>query len=174
MTTMSEHLKYIQGYPVPLVEKVNALLTSGQLGEYLAKHYPQSNTILTDKGLYDLVNQFKQRYLRTAPSINKVLYDSKIDVVRHALGLHTRIARVQGNKLKTKKEIRIASLFKSAPRDFLDMIIVHELAHLRETEHNKAFYKLCQYMLPNYHQLEFDLRVYLVWCSGQSNDNTNV
>jgi predicted metal-dependent hydrolase len=43
------------------------------------------------------------------------------------------------------------------------MIVVHELAHLKELDHNKAFYQLCQYMLPDYHQLEFDLRVYLTW-----------
>ncbi|MNR54207.1 hypothetical protein D3C85_1743520 [compost metagenome] len=43
------------------------------------------------------------------------------------------------------------------------MIVVHELAHLKEHEHNKAFYKLCEYMLPDYHQLEFDLRLYLTW-----------
>ena len=43
------------------------------------------------------------------------------------------------------------------------MILVHELAHLRERDHNKAFYQLCEYMLPGYHQLEFDLRVYLTW-----------
>ena len=41
------------------------------------------------------------------------------------------------------------------------MIIVHELAHLREKDHNKAFYKLCQYMEPNYFQLELDVRLYL-------------
>jgi len=43
------------------------------------------------------------------------------------------------------------------------MIVVHELAHLKETEHNKAFYQLCEYMLPDYHQREFDLRLYLTW-----------
>ena len=41
------------------------------------------------------------------------------------------------------------------------MIVVHELAHLKEKEHNKAFYQLCRHMQPNYHQLEFDVRVYL-------------
>jgi predicted metal-dependent hydrolase len=25
----------------------------------------------------------------------------------------------------------------------------------------KAFYKLCQHMLPSYHQIEFEVRVYL-------------
>jgi len=43
------------------------------------------------------------------------------------------------------------------------MIVVHELAHFKEKEHNKAFYKLCEYMQPNYHQVEFDLRLYLTY-----------
>jgi predicted metal-dependent hydrolase len=42
------------------------------------------------------------------------------------------------------------------------MIVVHELAHLKEKEHNKAFYRLCLNMLSNYHQLEFDMRLYLI------------
>lgn len=70
---------------------------------------------------------------------------------------------MQGGKLKAKKEIRIASLFKEAAPEFLRMIVVHELAHLRERDHNKAFYQLCQHMEPAYHQLEFDLRVYLTY-----------
>ena len=41
------------------------------------------------------------------------------------------------------------------------MIVVHELAHLKEREHDKAFYQLCQHMAPDYFQLEFDLRAYL-------------
>ncbi|MNR34920.1 WLM domain protein [compost metagenome] len=65
--------------------------------------------------------------------------------------------------MKAKKEIRIASLFKEAAPQFLKMIVVHELAHLKESDHNKAFYQLCEYMQPGYHQLEFDLRVYLTY-----------
>jgi len=38
---------------------------------------------------------------------------------------------------------------------------VHELAHLKEREHGKAFYALCLHMEPDYHQLEFDLRLWL-------------
>jgi predicted metal-dependent hydrolase len=54
------------------------------------------------------------------------------------------------------------------------MIVVHELAHLKELDHNKAFYQLCTYMLPDYHQLEFDLRVYLTWRELPSTDHTDV
>ena len=68
---------------------------------------------------------------------------------------------MQGGKLKSKNEIRISSLFKKKPEQFLNMITVHELAHLKEKEHNKAFYQLCLHMLPEYHQLELDVRLYL-------------
>ncbi|MDO8311210.1 MAG: DUF45 domain-containing protein, partial [Sideroxyarcus sp.] len=46
---------------------------------------------------------------------------------------------------------------------FLRMIVVHELAHMKEREHDKAFYQLCRYMEQEYPQLEFDLRAYLTY-----------
>ncbi|MEN3277025.1 MAG: pyrophosphatase, partial [Massilia sp.] len=88
-------------------------------------------------------------------------YDPKLHTVRNALGTHSAVSRVQGGRLKAKREIRIAALFKEAPADFLRMIVVHELAHLKEREHGKAFYALCLHMEPDYHQLEFDLRLWL-------------
>ena len=111
--------------------------------------------------LQDLKNQF----LRNAPPINKVMYDNKIHVLKNALGLHTAVSRVQGGKLKAKAEIRVATVFRNAPEPFLRMIVVHELAHLKEKEHNKAFYQLCCHMEPQYHQLEFDTRLWLTQLS---------
>ena len=156
-------LRYLQGYPDHLQDQVRALLQAGRLGEHLAARYPERHAVQSDKALYAYTMDLKQQHLKNAPGIDKVLYDSKLDVVRNALGLHTAISRVQGGKLKAKKEIRVAALFKAAAPEFLQMIVVHELAHLKEYDHNKAFYQLCQYMLPDYHQLEFDLRVYLTW-----------
>ncbi|MEO7324028.1 MAG: YgjP-like metallopeptidase domain-containing protein, partial [Dokdonella sp.] len=80
---------------------------------------------------------------------------------RDALGTHTTISRVQGGRLKASREIRIATVFRDAPAPFLQMIVVHELAHLKEREHDKAFYQLCTHMAADYHQLEFDVRLYL-------------
>lgn len=156
-----QQLKYLTGYPAHLQEKVTTLIAENQLGEYLAKRYPNTHEVQTDKALYAYCAELKRDHLRSAEQIDKVTYDSKLDVLRHALGLHTSISRVQGGKLKAKKEIRIASLFKSAAPEFLKMIVVHELAHLKESEHNKAFYRLCEFMQPGYHQIEFDLRLYL-------------
>ena len=157
------YLKYLRGYPEPLLAQVRQLHEQGRLGEYLQQRYPERHAVQSDKALYAYAMQLKQASLRNAPGLDKVLYDSKLDVLRHALGLHTAISRVQGGRLKAKKEIRVASLFREAPAAFLDMILVHELAHLRESEHNKAFYQLCQHMLPGYAQIEFDLRAWLCW-----------
>lgn len=164
-------LKYLQAYPANLQDKVRDLIARDQLGDHLAARYPQRHAVQSDKALYAYTMALKQQHLRNAPGIDKVMYDSKLDVVQRALGLHTAISRVQGTRLKAKKEIRVASLFKAAAPEFLQMIVVHELAHLKELDHNKAFYQLCQYMLPDYHQLEFDLRVYLTWRDLPANAN---
>lgn len=156
-------LRYLQAYPPALQDKVRQLIAADRLGEHLATRYPLRHAVQSDRALYAYTMELKQQHLKQAPGIDKVLYDSKLDVVRNALGLHTAISRVQGSRLKAKKEIRVAALFKAAAPEFLQMIVVHELAHLKELEHNKAFYQLCQYMLPEYHQREFDLRMYLTW-----------
>ena len=156
-------LKYLRGYPASLQEQVARMIEGGRLGEYLERRYPGRHEVQSDKALYSYAMALKQEHLRNAPAPDKVLYDNKLDVVHKALGLNTAISRVQGGKLKAKKEIRVASLFKDAAPEFLRMILVHELAHLKERDHSKAFYQLCEYMLPGYHQLEFDLRVYLTW-----------
>lgn len=155
-------MKYLNGYSADLQDKVRLLVERGQLADVLRKRYPDGHPVRTDKALYDYVTGLKNTYIRNGAPISKVAFDSKMQVVAHALGQHTTISRVQGNKLKTKHEIRIATVFRTAPEAFLKMITVHELAHLKESDHNKAFYNLCERMEPNYHQYEFDLRLYLI------------
>lgn len=161
-------LKYLQAYPPSLQDQVRQLIAQNKLGTYLEQRYPARHAVQSDKALYVYALALKQEHLRNAPNIDKVLFDNRLDLTHRALGLHTTVSRVQGGKLKAKKEIRVASLFKDAPPEFLKMIVVHELAHFKETEHNKAFYKLCEHMQPGYHQLEFDLRIYLTWRDMQT------
>lgn len=152
---------YLAGYPPVLVEPVRQLMADGRLGTILQKKYPQCHAVRTDKALYDYVQVLKDRFMRNAGPLSKVAFDSKLQVLRNALGTHTTVARVQGGKLKSKREIRVATVFRDLPEAFLRMIVVHELAHLKERAHDRAFYQLCQHMAPDYHQLEFDLRVCL-------------
>lgn len=154
-------LPYLRAYAPELQDKVRAMIARDELADYLARKYPAKHPIQSDKALYLYANELKNEWLRSAPPLHKVSYDSRLDVLRNALGLNTAISRVQGGKLKAKKEILIAALFKDCAPEFLRMIVVHELAHLKERDHNKAFYQLCEYMQPGYSQLEFDLRLHL-------------
>ena len=154
-------LKYLAGYPPALLAQVRELIAEGRLAESVSRRYPEGHEVHTDRALYDYVGELKSRFLRSAPPLAKVQYDQKLHIVRNALGTHTTVSRVQGNRLKAKREIRVANLFKQAPAPFLKMIVVHELAHLKEREHDKAFYALCKHMEPEYHRLELDVRLWL-------------
>jgi predicted metal-dependent hydrolase len=154
-------LRYLAGYPPHLLEGVQDLLAERRLGASLLQRYPDSHAVRNDAALQDYVGALKARHMKSSPPLSKVVYDGRLQLVHQALGTHTAVSRVQGRQLKAKREIRIASLFKEAPAAFLRMIVVHELAHLREREHGKAFYALCQHMERDYHQLEFDTRLWL-------------
>ena len=153
--------KYLAGYSEKVTQQVSQLIAEDNLASVLLKKYPAAHDIRTDRALYDFTVVIKNKFLRNSQPLSKVIYDGKISLVHHALGLHSFVSRVQGPKLKAKNEIRVASVFKLAPVEFLKMIVVHELAHLKERDHDKAFYQLCLHMEPAYHQLEFDMRLYL-------------
>ena len=154
-------MKYLQAYPESAREQASHLLSENRLGAWLLQKYPEPHGLRSDSALFGYVQELKSQFLRGEESLSKICYDSKIQVMKHALGLHKTISRIQGHKLKTKHEIHIATLFRDAPLAFLRMIVVHELAHLRHSQHDKAFYKLCSHMEPAYAQLEFELRLYL-------------
>jgi hypothetical protein len=158
-----ESLKYLTGYPVETLRQVQEIVNNGRLGKILLKKYPKPHEIRTDKQLYEFTMDIKSRYLGKTQPLKRVIYDSKIKVIQHALGQHHFITKVQGNKTRTVNEIKIASIFKNSPEAFLNMITVHELSHFREKEHNKSFYQLCRHMQPQYHEYEFDLRLYLTY-----------
>lgn len=161
-----QKLTYLSGYSEKIQSQARQLLADDRLGDYLLGKYPECHHRRTEKALYEYAMELKNRFMRQSPALNKVVYDPHLHVIHQALGIHARISRVQGSKLKAKKEIRVAVVFRKAPQAFLDMILVHELAHFKETSHNRAFYQLCLHMEPDYHQLELDTRLYLTYRDG--------
>ncbi|MCH1781699.1 M48 family metallopeptidase [Psychrobacter glaciei] len=156
-------LKYIAHYSEQIQTQAALLISEGKLGAYLEKKYPTQHQVQSDKVLYQYINDIKNQYMRKVGPLSNVSYSSKLKVLKHALGIHTTQSRVQGSKLKSHNSITVASLFQEAPPEFLRMIVVHELAHFKEHEHNKAFYQLCCHMEPEYHQFELDTRLWLHW-----------
>lgn len=156
-------INYLAGYHEDLSRQVWQRIESGQMANILRGKYPRTHAVRSDKALFEYVQALKTQYLKNAGQMSAVRYDSTLQVLRQALGTHTQISRVQGSKLKAKNEIRIASLFRELPEEFLLMIVAHELAHLKERAHDKAFYQLCLHIDADYHQHEFDLRAYLCY-----------
>ena len=103
---MAPSLKYLQHYPVALQDKIRELQAQDKLGEYISQRYLQSHAIQNDKALYQYTNDIKQAFLRNVPQLDKVHYDNRLTLEHHALGLNTAISRIQGGKLKVKKEIK--------------------------------------------------------------------
>ena len=129
---MSTSLKYLSAYSPTVQSQVQQMLDKNTLKDYLLNKYPNVHAITNDKSLRGYIMDIKNQYLRKSSPLSQIKYDDKIHVINNALGLHTYVSRVQGNKLKSKNEIRIGSLFKKTPEPFLSMIAVHELAHLKE------------------------------------------
>ncbi len=152
---------YLTGYPDEMRARAFALREEGVLEQRLMARYPEPHAISNNAALYRYAQDIKREFLRSSPPLAKVRYDDRISTLHRALGLHTYAVRVQGAKLKSRNEIRIASIFKELPSAFLRMVVVHELAHLRHKEHDKAFYRLCEHMEPDYLRYELDLRLLL-------------
>jgi predicted metal-dependent hydrolase len=154
-------LPLLTGYSPELRQQASALLESGRLAQVLAKRYPNGHEVNSNKALNTYVQELKSRHMKTAPPLAQVLFDNQLHHAHNALGIHRTSTRVQGTKLRKRREVRVASLFKETPPEFLRMIVVHELAHMKHQEHNAAFYKLCVHMESDYHQYELDLRLLL-------------
>lgn len=152
---------YLGGYSEELRDKALRLRREGVLETRLMERYTLGHAITTNAALYDFTQDIKREHLRSSPPLAKVRFNDKISTLHRAFGLHTYAVRVQGANLKAQNEISIASLFKELPIEFLRMVVVHELAHLRHKDHDKAFYRLCEHMEPEYMRYELDLRLLL-------------
>lgn len=157
-----DYMRYFGGYPEPIRHQIEALIASGNLATHLKNKYPEVHKITNDKLLFEYVNELRQDFLPKTKILNRVCFEKTKDLIKNALGTHTFVGRNHGGKLVSKHEIRISDKLKVAPEVMLRMLVVHELSHFKEKDHNKAFYNLCCHMMPEYHQAELDLRLYLV------------
>ena len=63
-----------------------------------------------------------------------------------------------GSCQPTTGRICINTRLAAYPPECLEYVVVHELCHLREGGHNKRFWALVEYCLPNYKQTKKLLR----------------
>ena len=59
-----------------------------------------------------------------------------------------------GSCVKKKREITLNKMLKLLPKDCQEYVIAHELSHLVEANHSKAFYAVLSAALPDYRDRE--------------------
>ena len=153
---------YLAGYPAEISDRVDGLIASGELADAISARYPNRHGVRSNRDLRRYVQELKAEFLRRSAPLQGAVYDDKLSVVEGALGLHTTTTHTHGARTVRRRSIRIASLFKDVAPEFLRMIVVHELAHMKHADHDRDFYRLCAHMEPNYHQYELDLRLHLI------------
>jgi UTP pyrophosphatase len=159
---MAIDLAFLDTYPDKVQNKIRTLIEEDGLEAYLNDLYPEKHKINTDKALFEYVQELRKKYMRKAPPAHKVVFDEKDETVYNALGDSENELILTDNGHKIKNVIRIASLYQKAPSELFHMVVVHELAHLKERDHSRNFYRLCHHMDGDYDLHEFDLRLYLI------------
>lgn len=162
---------YFLHYSEEVQAQVTQLIEHKKLGTFFKSRYPEPHQIKNDKLLYEYVEGLRQQYLKNTPRVSQAKFEKRHNMVVNALGTHTFKTTRHGHKHKTSHQIHIATQLKHAPEAILRALVVHELAHFKEKDHNKAFYKLCQHMEPSYHQLELELRLFILMCETEGNTN---
>ena len=124
MQSPPDPYRFIAGYAEETRERARGLVEAGRAEAYLAGRYPERHEVRNNAALVDYVQTMKRKHLRQSDPLSKVCFSDKLSALNKALGTHTYVSRVQGGKLKAKNELRVASLFKEAPAEFLRMIVV--------------------------------------------------
>ena len=124
-------LRYLNGYPTELIARVQQLSDRGQLATWVEKKYPGQHSIQDDKSLYQYVGGLKQRYLKNAPALSKVMFDNKQNPVKGSLGTNIFVSHVLGGNLKLNNEIRIHTLLRVGPDAFRKMTALTAVAPLK-------------------------------------------
>lgn len=83
---MPEQLTYLAHYPAHLQNDIQKLLDENKLGDWLRGRYPTLHKVANDSDLRDYAISLKNQYMKKTQPLSKVIYDSKIHIVNHALG----------------------------------------------------------------------------------------
>lgn len=159
---MAIDLSFLEEYSQEEQSEIRSLMEEGKLESYINARYPEKHDIITDKALFTYTQGIRKKYMKKCPPAHKVVFDDKNETAYNALGDKDNELILTDNGHKIKNVMRIASLFKTAPAELFYMVVVHELAHLKDREHSRNFYRLCEHMDNDYYEHENDLKLYLI------------
>lgn len=129
---------------------------------HLGGRYSLSNDIMTIKNVDSLLKGLKEVlesyiYSRTAYYFDIMKRDGVFNCSLPKMSVKTFSGRY-GSYTKKTHEIKYNTYCAFASLDTLDYLIVHELSHIKEYNHQKKFYDLVSKYCPNYKELRKKLK----------------
>lgn len=85
----------------------------------------------------------------------RVVITARVERIAALMGVsYNRIAikfqKTRFGSCSTKKNLNFNALVALMPSDILDYVVVHELSHLKQMNHSKAFWKEVERVMPDY------------------------
>ncbi len=141
------------------VVKAPFFVSDGQIDEFVSK-----NQAWIEKAVLKKQNQL-ERYDLTKEEINnlidfaneyippKIEYYSKLMNVKPT-GVKITSAKKRFGSCSSKNSICFSLYLMTYPKEAIDYVIVHELAHIKHHNHSKEFYEFIERFMPDYKQRE--------------------
>lgn len=74
--------------------------------------------------------------------------------------IYFRKMKTKWASCSSKKNLTINTLLRYLPKDLIEYVIYHEMAHLVEKRHNERFWKIISHRFPDYKKVEKELFIY--------------
>jgi predicted metal-dependent hydrolase len=143
----------------PFLEK-NSILYLGKPHQLVVdvgeKHWPpvlvEDGVIVVRCAMADLAENILERWYRKQA---KAVISGAIEIYREKMGVEYQSLVIKDQKTRWGSCSSAGNLNFSwrlilAPKEVLDYVVVHELAHLREMNHSRDFWNLVATYYPNY------------------------
>lgn len=157
-------------------QKTLSVLTATTL-RYMGNYYP-TKVLETniDKARVEFKNEefiiYAGDELEARAALVKLYKKLALDIVKSRVDYYSPIANVKVANVKIsnakkrwgscsgKGNINFSWMLTMAEKTLIDYVVVHELSHLNEMNHSSTFYAHIYSILPNYKQLQLELKAF--------------
>ena len=147
---------YFQGqaYPLRLIEQTKKRTKLIFDQELFLLYYHHYDEVLFQKHVDDFYREESKLFVPLL--VEK--WSAQMALV--PTGIRFRKTKRQWGSCSGKNILSFNTMLMKLPRDVIQYIIVHELAHIKHKHHQKSFWKLVETHIPNYKQHVTELKKY--------------
>lgn len=150
-----EHL--FMGERYPLV--INQLDSGNKRVELIdGQLYILTDVLQAEKIQLQLQNWYRRQAMTVFNERLQIIVEHAPWAVDKAIPLKLRKMKRTWGNCSSSGVIKLNTHLIKAPLEVIDSVVAHELCHLEEMNHGKAFYRLLEQLNPNWHQDRARLR----------------